>query len=253
MHNFFINQEQIDYNNKKIKILGKDVNHIKNVLRGRIGDFIYVNVNKANVKYICQIESIDKDKIICSIVKEQQENNETGIYINIVQGLPKLDKMELVIQKCTELGVKEFTPLALKRCVVKIDKKDEAKKLARWQAIAEVASKQCGRNQIPVISEIQDIKTIGAFLKDYDYVFIAYEQEKETTLKMAINNMDNSNKQLKVAIIIGPEGGIDETEIEQLQQYGFNSISLGKRILRTETVAFVITSIIMYEVGELGG
>ncbi len=183
-------------------------------------------------------------------MKELQSNKESNLHINIIQGLPKSDKMELIIQKGTELGVKEFTPLALKRCVVKIDSKDEKKKIERWQKQAEVAAKQCGRDIIPKVNSIYNINTILNLLKDYDLILLAYENENKNTLKNEIEKIQNSNA--KIAIIIGPEGGLEETEVEFLKENGAKVITLGNRILRTETVALVVTSILMYTLGDLG-
>lgn len=245
MHNFFIEENQL---NKDIRIHGTDVNHIKNVLRLQPADKICVHIKNSTDKYICELAELTESEIICNIIEKLTENKESDIYINIVQALPKSDKMELIIQKCTELGVREFTPLALNRCIVKINPKDEQKKIARWQNIAEVAAKQCSRDIIPQVNNIYSINNINELLKDYDLVIIAYENEELNTLKNAI-----TQKAKKIAIIIGPEGGIEEKEVEKLEQYGYKSVTLGKRILRTETVAIVLSSIMLYTLGDLGG
>ena len=249
MQRFFVEENQINMQNKTIQILGEDVNHIKNVLRCKVGEQIEI-CNKQNGKaYLCEI-SIIAENVEVNVLKELENNKESNIHINIVQGLPKSDKMELIIQKGTELGVKEFTPLTLKRCVVKIDSKDEQKKIARWQKHAEVAAKQCGRDIIPAVNNICNINTVMDMLKDYDLVLLAYENENKNTLKNEIQKIKNSNA--KIAIIIGPEGGLEETEVEKLKQNGAKVVTLGNRILRTETVAMVVTSILMYELGDLG-
>ena len=166
-----------------------------------------------------------------------------------MQGLPKADKMELIIQKSVELGVFDITPIEMKRCVVKLNEKDKTKKIQRWQKISEVASKQCGRNIIPSINSIINIKNVCNLLNEYDIVLIAYENEKETTLKQVLNEIKQcyNEKEIKIAIIIGPEGGIASEEVEILKESGAKSITLGKRILRTETVALSVLSVIMYE------
>lgn len=248
MQRFFVEENQINIQEKTIQIIGEDVNHIKNVLRCKIGEEIEI-CNKQNSKaYLCEISNI-KESIETVIIKELENNKESPLHINIVQGLPKSDKMEFIIQKGTELGVKEFTPLALKRCVVKIDSKDEAKKIARWQKQAEVAAKQCGRDIIPKVNEIYNINTVINLLKNYDLVLLAYENENENTLKSEIENLSKSN--LKIAVIIGPEGGLEQAEVDKLKENGAKVITLGNRILRTETVAIVVTSILMYELGDL--
>ena len=249
MQRFFVTENQIDIENKIIKILGEDVNHIKNVLRCKIGEQIEICSKESSKAYLCEISNLG-DTIKALIVKELENNKESSLHINIIQGLPKADKMELIIQKGTELGIKEFTPLILKRCIVKLDSKDEQKKIERWQKQAEVAAKQCGRDIIPKVNSIYNINTIYDLLKDYDLILLAYENEKENTLRNEIEKIKNSGT--KIAIIIGPEGGLENAEVNKLKEYGAKVITLGNRILRTETVAMVVTSILMYELGDLG-
>ena len=167
-----------------------------------------------------------------------------------MQGLAKADKMELIIQKSTELGVKEITPVNMERCVVKVNGKDEARKIERWQKIAEVAAKQSGRNIIPKVNNIIRLKDIEKILIDYNCILVAYEKEENNTLKHELLNLKKEIKEknnLNIAILIGPEGGISENEIDYLKQIGTKIITLGKRILRTETVALAVSSIILYE------
>lgn len=177
-------------------------------------------------------------------MQKLEKNKESTLHINIVQALPKADKMEFIIQKCTELGVKEFTPLSLKRCVVKIDSKDEQKKILKWQKQAEVASKQCGRDIIPTVNKIYNINALQDLLKDYDLVLLAYESEENNTLKSEIEKLNK--KDASIAVIIGPEGGLEEAEVEYLKQNGARVVTLGNRILRTETAGMAIVSILQY-------
>lgn len=250
MQRFFVEENQVDVEEQKIHIIGEDVNHIKNVLRCKLKEKIEV-CNKQNAKaYLCEISDISDIEIVVDILEELSNNKESNLYINIIQGLPKADKMELIIQKCTELGVKEFTPLALKRCVVKLDGKDALKKVERWQKQAEVAAKQSGRDIIPKVNNVYNINNIFDLIKDYDLVLLAYENEEENLLRNEINKCKDKN--IKIAIIIGPEGGLEEKEVETLKENGAVVVSLGKRILRTETVAMTLTSILMYELGDLG-
>lgn len=249
MQRFFVEENQINIQEKAIQIIGEDVNHIKNVLRCKIGEQIEICSKETNKAYLCEISNI-KDIVEVVILKELENNKESDLHINIVQGLPKSDKMELIIQKGTELGVKEFTPLALKRCVVKIDSKDEEKKISRWQKQAEVAAKQCGRDIIPKVNKLYNINTILDLLKDYDLILVAYENEDKNTLRSELKEIKNKNE--KIAIIIGPEGGLEETEVNKLKENGAKIITLGNRILRTETVSMAVTSILMYELGDLG-
>lgn len=246
MPKFFVEEKQI--NNNEISILGNDINHIKNVLRKNIGDTIEVCDKDNYENYLAQIATIDKELITCNIVKKLQNNSESNIYINVFQGIPKSDKMELIIQKSVELGANKITPVAMKRCVVKLTPKDEQKKITRWQKIAEVASKQCGRNIIPKICNVQKVEDICKQIKDYDTVIVAYEEEKKNSFKTELEKLKNSTKHnLKIAIVIGPEGGLEPKDVEQLKELGAKVITLGNRILRTETVALNMISIINYE------
>ena len=245
MPRFFVKTEQI--NQPYIYIKNEDVNHIKNVLRKKVEDKIEVCNQETGDAYLCEIEQLDDNEILTKIIEKLNET-ETNIKIDIYQGLPKAEKMELIIQKSVELGVNSIIPVSLKRCVVKLEGKDQNKKIERWQKIAESAAKQCGRNIIPKIENIIKIKQFEELNKNYDSLIVAYENEKEYTLKQEIQKIKQSNKkELKIAVVIGPEGGLAEEEIETLKNYGANIVTLGKRILRTETVALNILSILMYE------
>ena len=248
MKKFFVNSEQI--NNNIIQINGEDVNHIKNVLRLELDTLIKICDGQKN--YISKIKQIEKDIIICEIIEEIESQNESNIKIDIFQGLPKSDKMEYIIQKCTELGVNEYFPISMKRSIVKLSGKDEEKKISRWQKIAEGAAKQSGRDIIPKINNIKNIDNICKIIKDYDIFIVAYELEKQYDLKNELKNINKENIE-KIGVLIGPEGGIEENEIESLKNNGAKIVSLGNRILRTETVALVVSAIIMYEFDELGG
>ncbi len=246
MPKFFVAENQI--NNNKITIIGDDVNHIKNVLRQKSGDKITICDISKEQDYLCKIDKIEEKSIDCNIIEKLENNTESNVKVTIFQGLPKADKMELVIQKSVELGAYDITPLQMKRCVVKLNEKDKLKKIQRWQKISEVAAKQCGRNIIPKINNIVNVKDVCNLCNEYDIVLIAYENEKENTLKKELKNLKKLDKEeIKVAIIIGPEGGIAPEEIEMFEENGAKIITLGNRILRTETVALSVLSIIMYE------
>lgn len=254
MSKFFVKQNQI--NKDEIKILNEDVNHIKNVLRLTVADEIIICDEDNSINYMCNISEIEKDFIICKIKEILPNKAESNVDITIYQGLPKADKMELIIQKSTELGANKIVPVALKRCIVKLEGKDEKKKIERWQKIAEVASKQSGRDLIPKIENIQKVTNIVENINNFDLFFVAYEEEKETFLKDVLKNISplkNSKENIKVGFLIGPEGGIAKEEVETLKNAGAKVISLGNRILRTETVALSVTSIIMYELENFGG
>lgn len=247
MYKFFVNDEQVS--DKEINIIGDDVNHIKNVLRLEVGENIYI-CNKASSKsFECKITSIDNIKIKSEILEEISETTEPNTYIHIFQGLPKSDKLEWIIEKSTEIGVKEITPTVMKRTIVKLDEKYRAKKIDRWQKIAEVAAKQSKRDCIVKINNIINFENIFEKVVKYDIVLVAYENEIKNTLKSVLNTLAK-RKNIKVAVIIGPEGGIDESEIQICNINNVIPVTLGKRILRTETAPLVISSNILYELEE---
>ena len=186
------------------------------------------------------------------ILSELQNEAEGNVEIHIFQGLPKADKMELIIQKGTELGVAEYIPVSFKRSIVKLSGKDEMKKIERWNKISEVAAKQSGRDMIPKVRSVETVKEIKEQINDYDLFLVAYENEKDNYIKNELLEIKDQKDSYKIAVVIGPEGGIDEQEIELLRNSGAHIISLGRRILRTETVALQVASIIMYEL-ENGG
>lgn len=208
MPKFFVNSNQIE--NEKITISGNDVNHIKNVLRKKIKDEITICDALTSKDYLCQIIEINETNIICSIKEKLNTEVESNIKVTIFQGLPKADKMELVIQKSVELGVFDITPVEMKRCVVKLNEKEKIKKIQRWQKISEVAAKQCGRSMIPQINNIISLQNICNLHDKYDIVLVAYENERENSLRNAINEIkkykENKEETIKIAILIGPEG-----------------------------------------------
>ena len=246
MPKFFITNQAIKED--KIEILGDDTNHIKNVLRKKVGETLNLCNTDTLEDYLCKITKIEDKKIELEIVEKIKKNAEPNTKVTIFQGLPKADKMEWIIQKAVELGVYDITPVEMKRCIVKLNEKDKTKKIERWQKISEVASKQSGRNRIPKINAIISLKDICQFISNYDIVIVAYEEEKENTLKTELKKLKEIKKEnLNIAVLIGPEGGIDFSEIQLLQEKGVKVVTLGNRILRTETVALNILSIIMYE------
>ena len=254
MPKFFVKSEQLE--NNKISILGNDVNHIKNVLRMNVGDTFNVCVEDTSENYIVQISSFEKDKITCQIIERMNTMAESNVKVHIYQGLPKSDKMELIIQKSVELGAEKIIPVEMKRCVVKLDTKDKLKKVDRWQKISEVAAKQSGRDIIPEICQVKNIKEICEEFSGYNLVLLCYENEKKVFVKDVLKELKTKIKNIyimsfseniEIAVIIGPEGGIDVSEVEFMKQAGAKVVSLGNRILRTETVSLSLLSIIMYE------
>lgn len=244
MQKFFVENKQIE--NGKIILEGRDVNHIINVLRMKKKDEIQIGNKETLDTYIVEIEEIYTDKIIANIVEKLDISNEPNIQIDLYQGLPKFDKMELIIQKTTEIGISRIIPTDMTRCVVKLDEKDAKKKIDRWQKIAEVAAKQSKRGKIPEIENKIKIKEVISRINNYDLFLVAYEEENTNKLKDILQEL-NAKGVCKIGILIGPEGGIAKEEIENLKDAGSKVITLGKRILRTETAPIVLTSNILYE------
>lgn len=243
MYKFFVEDEQIYENN--VKIIGEDIKHIDKVLRLQTSDEIIICNKKTGKSYVAEILDITKDFINCIIKNDVLNSTESNIEVDLFQGLPKLDKMEYIIQKSTELGVKHIYPVAFERSIVKIDEKNELKKIERWQKIAEVASKQSKRDYIPTINNVINIENICKKVSEYDIILLAFENENNLSLKNALSNIKKNN--LKIGIVVGPEGGISEKEVTKLKDAGIKCITLGKRILRTETASLMILSNIIYE------
>ena len=245
MRKFFVKNENILED--KIEIVGSDVNHIKNVLRLKARDQIQICNQETQQNYSCEILQITNQNVQTKILDTMQSLVESNVQLHIYQGLPKADKMEWILQKGTELGVSSFTPVAFQRSIVKLTGKDALKKIERWQKITEVAAKQAKRDLVPKVENILAVKNICPLLSEYDIVLLAYEEEHENTLKNEITKIKNTKENLKIAVIIGPEGGIEKEEVEILKKAGAKVVTLGRRILRTETVALQVSSILMYE------
>ena len=247
MSKFFVKPEQIK--NDNIIIDGDDVNHILNVLRMKKDDEIQVCNQVTGENYKARIVQYSKNEIECKIEEKIGKSTESNVHITLFQGIPKFEKMELIIQKNTEVGVNNIVPVIMERTVVKLDEKVASKKLDRWQKIAEIAAKQSMRDIIPNVKSI--IKTKEIDVDMYDVVLVAYENEEHNMLKAELKKLESQNKQeYNIAIVIGPEGGISEKEIELLDEKNVKFVSLGKRILRTETVALNILSVITYELEQ---
>lgn len=244
MSKFFVKNNQI--NNNSINIIGEDINHISNVLRMKKEDELQVCNQETGENYITKITSFTKEKIECEIVKKIDRTIESNVDITLFQGIPKFDKMELIIQKNTEVGVRKIVPVLMERTVVKLDEKTINKKIERWQKISEVAAKQSMRDIIPEIENVIKLKDIEK--QNYDIILVAYENEDKNMLKSELIKLKNEkDSQYNIAIVIGPEGGISSKELEILKNMGAVFVSLGKRILRTETAGIVMSGNIIYE------
>lgn len=246
MSKFFVKQNQIE--NNFIKVIGEDVNHITNVLRMRKNDEIQLCNQDTGENYLATITNIFKDCVECEINEKIETTTESNVHITLFQGIPKFEKMELIIQKCTEIGVKNIVPVMMERTVVKLADKVATKKLERWQKIAEIASKQSMRDCIPNVENIIKIKEIDT--SKFDIVLVAYENEEHNMLKTELNKLKITGREYNIAIVVGPEGGISGKEINILKEKNAVFVSLGKRILRTETAGLVMLGNIIYELEE---
>ena len=245
MYRFYVSKEQIAAD--KIYIEGTDVNHIKNVLRLEKGDWI-IACDKEGTDYISRINTLSSEQILLDVEKVQDSDTELPCKIVLFQGIPKKDKMEFIIQKAVELGVSEIVPVAMKRCVVKLDDKKSDKKAKRWQAIAEAAAKQSGRGIIPKVANPVSIKEAFDIAGSLEYNMIPYELQDGIEESRKIVKESCTKK--SVGIFIGPEGGFEKEEVEEAISKGIKPISLGKRILRTETAGMAIVSIMMFEMQD---
>ena len=243
MHHFFVEPSKIQGNH--IFIDGPDVNHIRNVLRMNPGEEVNVTDGSGEKVYRCAIASIGEDKVELNIMWAQEKGMELPSKIYLFQGLPKSDKMELIIQKAVELGAFQVIPVSMKRCVVKLDEKKADAKIKRWQGIAEAAAKQSKRGVIPtvapVMSYVQAVKTAS----EMDLKLVPYElAEGMEQTKQLIESVRPGQQ---IAIFIGPEGGFDPEEIRLATEAEIQPITLGKRILRTETAGFTTIAWLMYQ------
>ena len=242
MYQFFVEPGQI--HDKSVIITGSDVNHIRNVLRMKVGEEIAVSNGVDGREYRCGILEMDEEKVVCAVRFVKEDGVELPARVFLFQGLPKADKMELIVQKAVELGVYRIVPVAAKRCVVKLDEKKARVKAARWQGIAEAAAKQSKRRIIPEVAEVVSFEEAVRMAQDMDVKLIPYElaEGMERTREL----IDSLEPGADIAVFIGPEGGFEESEVERAKESGIIPITMGKRILRTETAGFTILSWIMY-------
>lgn len=239
MFNFFA--KEAPDSNGSFYISGTDFNHIKNVLRMKSGDKILVSFEGKS--YPCTLEDFQGDSACATITDESFRNTELSVKLHLFQGIPKADKMELIIQKCTELGVSEITPAQMSRCVVKLEEKKKKSKTERWQAIAESAAKQSKRSVVPTVNMPLSFKSLIDASSDFDLFLVPYENEEGMLGTKKV--LSEIRKGMKIGIVIGPEGGFDEKEISALRDAGCKTVSLGQRILRTETAAITATAMLM--------
>lgn len=243
MYQFFVEQGQIK--DKTVIITGTDVNHIKNVLRMRVGEELAVSNGLDQLEYRCGIKEFTAERVICELRFVKEDGLELSSKVYLFQGLPKFDKMELIIQKAVELGTYEIIPMSTNRSIAKIDEKKVKNKIERWQGIAEAAAKQSKRRVIPRITKVMNLKEAIEYARELDVKLIPYElAEGMEHTKNIINHLQDGQS---IAIFIGPEGGFEEKEVQAAIEAGVVPITLGKRILRTETAGFTTLAWIMYQ------
>lgn len=245
MHHFFVGSNQV--NGTEIRITGTDVNHIRNVLRMKEGEEARISDGRSR-DYRCVLKTITKEEILAEILEVEESNKELPSRIFLFQGLPKSDKMELIIQKTVELGVYQIIPVETRRCVVKLDKKKAETKKKRWNAIAESAAKQSNRSIIPEVKDVMSWKEALSYATNCNINFIPYELAQGMEETRAL--IDGLTLGMDIGVFIGPEGGFDISEVEEAVALGFHPITLGKRILRTETAGLTMLSILMYHLEQ---
>ena len=248
MDRFFTPKSNINLEQNTCVIEGEDVKHISRVLRCRENDKLEV-CDMDNNEYICEIKEINKDNILLDIIEKVNIKRESNLKVKLYQGMPKGTKMELILQKLTEIGVDEIVLVQAKRSVTKIDNKKEDKKIERWERIIYEAAKQSKRAKIPKLTGVLTFKEALADMQNNDLNLCPYENERTISIKEAIKDSSANT----IGIFVGPEGGFEEEEVEKIQEIDGKVVSLGPRILRTETASVVASSIVLYELSDLGG
>ena len=241
MHLFFAEHHNIS--DDRIVLEGTDYNHIKNVLRLKPGSKIQVKSGD-NMSYTCVINGFENECVICDIEDVSTQKTELPVKVTIFQGLPKAEKMETVIQKCIELGAVRIVPVSMERCITKLDEKKAENKVKRWRAIAQAAAQQSKRSIIPEVADVCDLTGALEMAKECDTILMPYEcAEGFQETRRVLSEIPSGSS---VAVFIGPEGGIGAGELEQAKEAGAQIISLGSRILRTETAAMMLMSVMIY-------
>jgi 16S rRNA (uracil1498-N3)-methyltransferase len=250
MQRYFLpaDQFQADY----VTIQGEDAHHLLRVIRAQVGDTIICS-DGMKQHVLARIRDMQPTIVKAQIIEHLAVSSEPEMDIWIAQSLPKADKMELIIQKGTELGAARFIPFVSERTIVHYDDKKEAKRTERWQKIAKEAAEQSHRQIIPHVDPVRTWKEMMKFAAEADVAWICYEKETEVLWRPAIQQALINIAHRRLLILIGPEGGFSEQEIIQAKQANIQAVSLGKRILRTETASWVALTCLLYESGEMGG
>ena len=245
MHHFFVTPQQIS--GDKIRIEGGDVNHMKNVLRMKLHEKAEISDGESRT-YLCEVEAYEEDVAVLHILEEMEADTEPASKLYLFQGLPKSDKMELIVQKAVELGVYQVIPVAMKRSVVRLDDKKAAKKADRWNSIAESAAKQAGRSWIPEVTMPLSYNEALKMAEELDVTLLPYELAGGMEVTREVIRQIKSGQ--SVGIFIGPEGGFEPEEVDAAVSMGAKVITLGRRILRTETAGLATLAVLMFELEQ---
>lgn len=256
MHRFYV--DGVCEADRQVKITGEDVNHILNVLRLGINDEITVSDGSSR-DFLCRITEINNQGnafVLANIIDIYDNNSELPADIFLFQGVPKGDKMELIIQKCVELGCHSIIPVMMERTIVKLDEKKKSKKTARYNSISEAAAKQSRRGIIPEVTDYMMMKDALEYARaNLDIILFPYEfaegmdESRQIILdcvKKVKQSLELKKEKLRIGIFIGPEGGFADSEAKALQEIGARTMSLGHRILRTETAGMTVMSILSF-------
>ncbi len=246
MYRFYVEKEQINVNDRTAVITGDDVNHIKNVLRMKKGEEVSIMVPGDDSEYRCAVNVLNEDSVELDLLFVKNSNVELPCEVVLYQALPKADKMELVITKAVELGASRIVPVATNRAVVKLDGARADKKITRWNAISEAAAKQSKRAMIPEVSNVMSMKEALDDCRSSDVKIIPYELADQDSMNDTRDIIGHIKPGSKIAVFIGPEGGFTDEEISLSREAGFTPITLGHRILRTETAGLVVLSWLIY-------
>lgn len=254
MQRYFVPREQMEA--EQVRLTGDDAHHLVKVMRAEPGDEIICS-NGIDREVLARVASIDRNEVIARVVNELAMESEAAVEVWVAQSLPKGDKLETVIQKCTELGAARFLPFISERTVVAYDAKKETKRLERWSKIIKEAAEQAHRNKVPDIDTPLTWKQLLKLLPEADLSLICYEKESGLSLRPLLAQLaadaSKAASPKRVLVMVGPEGGFTEREVQEAIAAGCHSVSLGRRILRTETAAMAALTCIMYETGEMGG
>lgn len=257
MQRYFVPADQFD--EQEVRITGEDARHISRVMRSRIGDQV-IACNGQSLDVLVEITELAEGVVTASIVEQLEQHGEPVVFVTVAQSLPKADKMESVIQKCTEIGASSFLPFLSERTVVQYDERKEVKRIQRWSKIAKEAAEQSHRSRVPQVDSPVSWKQLLKQFADYDLICFCYEKENGHQLRdvvqpfaesLLITKDTTTSKAIRVMIVVGPEGGFSEQEVEAAEASGAIVTGLGRRILRTETAAMTALACIMYETGEM--